>query len=1298
MTKKSSLSLVRKPSRLAQKKSVKNANTVHFLLWCLLLLLLFAGVVATIAYRRGGEQLREVAKNAFRSQFPLAQTTFRSIDLVPNQGARLSFVEWQLTDPYSKSKTILSADEIELNCHVDIKTLLAGQVRPSKIVIRRPRLYLNSDLCDINTKLEALTPSMSDSSPCEIEIVDASISLLDHNNKETKSIAGIHIRLIPQYPEDVTNALITDAKAPDENSLNVCNVAKTNVRINKTENQTQPNSTNESRVHISNPNRQALKDPYSKTNLQVQTLIDTPWQIEINVSNPYVASLNVAGQIDSGGWSFKGVVNKLDLASFHDLLDGFLEAQTSFLDNLQGKTSLDFEASGKLESIKDCQYKIEGSALNCAIATSGLKYPLSKVEFRYQITESSTTIEKFTAHCGLTSIKAAYRQQGSLLNPDSASLKIKLDAFPFDDVLLKKLISDGEKNKLIPQKQAHTLADFLADYQFKALTNISVAISKSEQTNRQWKPTNIEIDGTEIEFGYEGFPYLLNQLAGKVTLDSEETLSIELHSADKSSPINIRGCFFNVVSTPRGQIDIIANNRNIDSKLIDALPDVSRATIVKLHPSGKFDARLRIAYDRIKRQNNPLQIETGLHVQNGYVQYDLFPMPISSINGFIYMRNGAWLFNELEGKTGSGTISASGSFINGVQLKEITEEFQKQNVSSTPQHIGVEFDDFSVEENINSEPVPLEVFSTLHIPNAQLDDTVARFQLIANVDNFPLGEELRNALSKYERKEDFEKLNLDGKANGQIRVSYRTDASKLDLEFDMIPVPGAVTARPNKFPFELKNLEGRFIYKKEALDIDNFRAQNGRTTISANIKSRSLGTRGTLIDLDNLRIDQLQIDRDLQSASPNQATTFLSFLNLSGGLNVDGAIRIIKGRGTQAKTRASWDLRIVAQQNSARPGIKLDAICGSLKVIGDAVEGTPPLIFGLLELDSLYYGDLHIANLNGPFFYNGTDLFWGREAPTIRRTALYQDPFLRSRIDFDKAFLPPQQLSLTSSEKVVQLSVRPKVRGQAQENTPGFSIPSGASDSVLKPTSDGRRATQAKLFEGTLVSDGVLKIQTTPTYRFSVAIHNGLLDEVSRYFAPGSKPLKGRFNAHASLQGEGYTSATLKGSGDMNVLDAELYELPQIVKIFQLLSVQEPDQSAFNSATAKFQVLGDRLQLSNVLLRGNALTLFGEGWVTLKGQEKLIDLTLNSRLGNASNSIPIVSDLIGEVGDQLTQIRVEGNLRSPVVHQEAAPGVKKAWWKVFPEGEPEPVDKTPEGKFRPLRDAWKNMTGTPKDQ
>ncbi len=232
----------------------------------------------------------------------------------------------------------------------------------------------------------------------------------------------------------------------------------------------------------------------------------------------------------------------------------------------------------------------------------------------------------------------------------------------------------------------------------------------------------------------------------------------------------------------------------------------------------------------------------------------------------------------------------------------------------------------------------------------------------------------------------------------------------------------------------------------------------------------------------------------------------------------------------------------------------------------------------------------------------------------------------------------------------------------------------------------------ARVCDGQATTDGVFYRRQVPTYKVVFNVKNARLADVTREFAPGSKPLQGRVAAYATLRGEGLNVATLKGEGGFSLQEAELYESPQIVKILQILSVREPDQTAFDSAFVDFQVIGDRLKLNRVLLEGNALTLFGDGWLTVRDKEKLIDLTLNARLGSASDQIPIVSDFLGGVGDQLAQIRVEGALSSPIVRQERFSGVKKAWWNVFPEQEPTPTDAVPTERPKPLRDAFRRLT------
>lgn len=178
-----------------------------------------------------------------------------------------------------------------------------------------------------------------------------------------------------------------------------------------------------------------------------------------------------------------------------------------------------------------------------------------------------------------------------------------------------------------------------------------------------------------------------------------------------------------------------------------------------------------------------------------------------------------------------------------------------------------------------------------------------------------------------------------------------------------------------------------------------------------------------------------------------------------------------------------------------------------------------------------------------------------------------------------------------------------------------------------------------------------------------------------------------------ALQGEGKNTAALKGEGSLEIREAQLYKLPQIVKILSLLSVKNPGENAFGSCDVDFKVLSDHVKLTRVLLEGDALTLFGDGWLTIRGKEQLVDLTLNSRLGNQKSQIPILSDVIGAAGDQIAQIRVEGNLASPVIQQENLPGLKKAWWSIFPEQEPTPAEAAPEERAKPVRDAIKKLVG-----
>ncbi len=1299
-----------------------------FFRWCAFLFVLAALVAAGIAYRRAETELRRIVRVELRAKFPKLETSFESVRLDATRGVRIYSVAWRRPGSDPNAKPLLAAEEIYVECPIDWKSISAGNFRPRRIVVTRPQLRTSPRFDALVADLSALRPAPG-AAPCPLEIYDGAVLFdeIDATVAQTASInndenapngsgsapeprrdelddfdgatafAGFRVNLIPT-PRTALGGLPKLQASADENAPQ------------------SPLKSSQTAVKVA-----------PKTDVAAENAV--VWKLDLRVSNPYVKELRVRGFAADSDWSAQGSVDALDVAPFLNVFEAKIDKKYAYLKNLRGQSSFDFEATRDADAPLGVRFKIGGEFSRGAVVLPILKFPLSDVDVRFSATENAVSLERAAARCGATVLTAAYRQSGPLVAPTTAKFRVRLENFPFDDVLLKNLArrldggnavqsdkiganGDAADLESIESPQIRSLIKFLNDYQFSATTNADLTVEKSARTANRWTPTNVAVDGENLSLLCVKFPYRLDGLGGRVSLDRAGTLLIDLDGAFNERKIKIDGRFDSALSNPRGGVAIEGLGYPIDAKLLSALPESSRAEIARLRPSGTIDADVRISF--VPERPEPLRIKTSIGVRDASIQYDKFPLPISSIGGLVKLEDGAWFFSNLSGKSGAARLRASGSLVPGktfakiAQIRRFRQTPQIAQTAVSPQTRFIPQTSASPQNaqstrfppqaaDFADADAPSALLTSLTPPGAPLPPNAWRFELTTDVDDFPLGDELLAALVEYDGRETIEQMRLTGKANGQIRLAFRTDDRKLDLEFDAEPVAGSASMKPDAFPYELKNLEGRVSYRAGELKVDGWRGRNGATTFSANVRSRFSPQTGWTFDLSPLRIDRFQLDRELQSASPSSALAFLERFKPIGFFNVDGALQVTRGPKPNAPVRAAWDVRIVAQQNEARAGVPLENVCGRVKLRGVAVENGPIALGGEFDLDSFCWNDLLISNLVGPFYFDGRDFFWGREAPPPRQTALYRDPFVKARIDADPLYRVALSAPIFRAQNgVASVPGAIDAPGFAPSN-PQPAQPRGGvlpSPNEPAPDLDGRRPIQAIVFNGQATTDGVVVGSEIPTYRTTFNLQNARLDDVSREFVPGAKPLAGRVAAFATLNGEGRNLATLKGEGGLSVQEAELYELPQIVKIFQILSVQEPDQTAFNSAYADFDVVGDRLKFNSVVLKGNALTLFGDGWLTVREKEKLIDLTLNTRLGDESSQIPVVSELIGGAGDQLAQIRVEGNLAAPIVRQDRFPGVKKAWWSVFPDQEPKPTEKTPTERPRPFRDALKKLTGS----
>lgn len=1334
--------------------------------WLLLLFALAVGLVACIIYRRADSEITRVVSRTLARQFPQSRVAFDSVRLDATRGLRLYNVKWSDPNAPAGGDPLLRADEIYVECPLELKKLVSGQFELRRIVVNHPTLSANGDLNSLISQFQTLVPANSGvpSPNLSVEINDADLVLdgttiseirvkvtpdslgagTQEQTREQEQNKDLYQLPTPRGPEDDAFTAVHDTSddstlshsvqaprayaafyAPEErNADDARDVADAGYQIHADSADSnvgfasyQPAFNDYDPAPIlSDTRRELLADENTLAELTLHDADAEPavgpephdsgyWNVEISVSNPFVENLEASGKFSVDNWYVDGSVVNLDLATLMPLVRRFAPEKLSLLAGVQGKTSLRFSLSSADGSLANLKTRVDGELVGAAVSSSVLKYPVSEIDAGYTFENNLFEIRRFVARCGQTALKAAFRQLGSFTNPGDAEVRVQLETLPLTDAELVSVLNAAKS--LAGSGTVDALLNFLDDYRFSGVGNFDLALENIVDDGKGWRLRNLSVDGRNVEFLCTEFPYRLDGLAGTIGIDADGAFSLLLESQKAAFPVKVQGRFVNVFTHPRGQVDVLVQNRAIDAQVFQAINEESREALEKLHPSGFANARVRIGYnpDRLPASDR-LSVEARIDVRDATIQYEPFPMPVSSISGALYLRNGTWALTNITGKSGGAAFAAAGSLVSGAGYAALGRAFNAANSGgdvNAPDPVAA---DPSVAAAMpllmEPSPAPIESFTAIPaVAGAPLADDSWRFLIATNVRKFPLGEELREAILDDAQREALEKIRLEGKADGQIRVGYRTDEKRVALQFDASPIPGSASFTPEGFPFPLSDVEGQVSWREGKLTISGLRARNGNTTLSANVTSQTIPNVGTVLDVAQLRVDQLQIDRDLKGVTTVAGQEFINFLQPSGFFNIDGAIRVTRAAAPGSRSKFAWNLRLVAQQNSARPGTPIAAICGRVRTYGVAMEDAPPLVFGEFDIDSFFYKDAQVTNLVGPFYYNGANVFWGTRAPNIRRTPLYLDSFIRQNIDADPLYQTARQ----------NLGI---IRGQ-NADVAGFGAPDDADQtadanaSPLMSTTrqepaasefndpggeEGSRSIQARLFGGQAVCDGVFVGGTVPRYRFTTSLQNAELDEAIRVFAPGSKPLKGVVGVNATLQGEGRNIAALKGEGTVAVREAQLYELPQIVKILQILSVQEPGENAFSACDVDFKVLGDHLQLSHVLLEGDALTLFGDGWLTIRQQEQLIDLTLSSRLGNSRSQIPIVSDVLGAAGDQVAQIRVEGNLSSPVIQQDRLPGLKKAWWSIFPEQEPTPDGKTPVERSRPVRDAWRKLIGT----
>ena len=100
----------------------------------------------------------------------------------------------------------------------------------------------------------------------------------------------------------------------------------------------------------------------------------------------------------------------------------------------------------------------------------------------------------------------------------------------------------------------------------------------------------------------------------------------------------------------------------------------------------------------------------------------------------------------------------------------------------------------------------------------------------------------------------------------------------------------------------------------------------------------------------------------------------------------------------------------------------------------------------------------------------------------------------------------------------------------------------------------------------------------------------------------------------------------------------------------------KPDKSAFSESDIDFVIEGDHIYLARINFKGDAISLEGAGEMDFN---RNLNLTFGTRLGRGDRNLPILRELLGNAGDQIVVIHVEGPASNPKIVRQPLPAMNR---------------------------------------
>jgi hypothetical protein len=155
----------------------------------------------------------------------------------------------------------------------------------------------------------------------------------------------------------------------------------------------------------------------------------------------------------------------------------------------------------------------------------------------------------------------------------------------------------------------------------------------------------------------------------------------------------------------------------------------------------------------------------------------------------------------------------------------------------------------------------------------------------------------------------------------------------------------------------------------------------------------------------------------------------------------------------------------------------------------------------------------------------------------------------------------------------------------------------------------------------------------------------------------------GRFDGRVSLAGAVGDESSRRGRGVFRIQGGELLMAPLMMPVIELSNLRAPSGEALERADAEVYIDGSLVHVEEVRLRSDSISIVGQGEVTWPGMD--LNLAFNSR---SNTRVPLLSDLIEGLRNELLTTVVTGTLLDPRFRTESFTGARQALDDLFGDG------------------------------